>query len=51
VCVCVVAKWPRHQADSRLISSSNPTSACLWSLPYGVAWDAIPEPMVEYIDP
>jgi hypothetical protein len=28
-----------------------PTSARLWWLPCGVAWDAVPEPMVEYIGP
>ncbi len=29
----------------------NPTSARLWRRPCGVAWDAAPEPMIEYIDP
>jgi hypothetical protein len=34
-----------------LIVSSNPISAHLWGRPCGVAWDAVPEPMVEYINP
>ncbi len=43
----------RHRAGDLLIVSLNPTSARLWWSPCGVAWDAIPEPMVEfeYIDP
>jgi hypothetical protein len=41
----------RHRAGNRLIASSNPTSARRWRRPCGVAWDAVPEPMVEYIDP
>jgi hypothetical protein len=32
-------------------SEINPTSARLWRRPCGVAWDAVPEPMVEYIYP
>jgi hypothetical protein len=40
-----------HRAGNRLIVSSNPTPARLWRRPCGVAWDAVPEPMVEYIDP
>jgi hypothetical protein len=47
----VVAWWSRHRAGNRLIVSSNPTSARLWLLPCGVAWDAVSKPMVEYIDP
>jgi hypothetical protein len=40
-----------HRAGNRMIASSNPASARLWRRPCGVAWDAVPEPMVEYIDP
>jgi hypothetical protein len=28
-----------------------PYLRALWRRPCGVAWDAVPEPMVEYIDP
>jgi hypothetical protein len=41
--------WRR--AGNRLIASLNPISARLWRRPCGVAWDAVPEPMVEYIVP
>jgi hypothetical protein len=34
-----------------MIVRSNPTSAHLWWRPCGVAWDAVPDPMVEYISP
>ncbi len=40
-----------HRAGNRLVVSSNPTSARLWRRPWGVAWDAVAEPIVEYIDP
>ncbi len=39
-----------HDVRVGLIVRSNPTSARLWRRPCGVAWDAVPEPMVEYID-
>jgi hypothetical protein len=29
----------------------DPTSVNLWRRPCGVAWDAVPKPMIEYIDP
>jgi hypothetical protein len=45
------AQWSWHRAGNRVIAGSNPTSAHLWRRPCGVAWDAVPEPMVEYIDP
>ncbi len=35
----------------RYIVNLNPTSARLWRHPRGVAWDAVPEVMVEYIFP
>jgi hypothetical protein len=37
----------RRRAGDRLIVSLNPTSARLWQLPRGLAWDAAPEPMVK----
>ncbi len=39
------------RSGNRLIVSSTPTSARLWRRPYGVAWDAVPEPIVKHIDP
>jgi hypothetical protein len=39
------------QSFDRQFEPSNPTSARLWQRPCGVAWDAVPEPMVEFIDP
>jgi hypothetical protein len=30
---------------------NEPISARLWRRPYGVAWNAVPEPMEEYTDP
>ncbi len=45
-----MAYWSRHRAGNGLIVSSNPTPSRLWRRPCGVAWDAVPEPMVEYID-
>jgi hypothetical protein len=35
----------------RLIVGLNPAPTLLWWRPCGVAWDAIPKPMVEYINP
>ena len=46
-----VHQLSRHWAGNRLIVSLHPTSARLRRRPCGVAWDADPEPMVEYIDP
>jgi hypothetical protein len=47
-----MALWSRSQAGSHLIASSNfePAPARLWRRPRGVAWEAVPEPMIEYID-
>ncbi len=39
----VLAKWSRHRAGNRLIVSSTPKYMRLWR-------DAVPKPMVEYID-
>ncbi len=47
----IVALWSRRRAGNRLIVSSNPTTARLWLRPRDVAWDAVPESMIEYIDP
>jgi hypothetical protein len=47
----VVAQWSRHLAGNRLIVSLNPTSTRLWWHPCGVAWDAVHEPGVKYINP
>ncbi len=46
----VAAYWSRPWAGNRLIVSLTPISARIW-FPCGVEWDAILEPMVEYIVP
>ncbi len=45
-----MAEWSRHRAGDRLIASLNPTPARQRLCPCGVALDAVPNLMVEYIN-